>query len=208
VSPSESSTTALIIFAKAPVAGLAKTRLIPALGAQGAAALALRLLEHMVAMGLAAEFDHLELCTTPDIHHGAFQRLAARHALALTTQKGSDLGERMDHALTRALGTHSRVLLAGTDAPSLDTAVLREAAAALNNFEAVFVPALDGGYVLVGLTRAASSLFNDMQWSTPQVMQATRARAAAAKLRWTELAPVADIDEPADLVHLPSGWLP
>jgi glycosyltransferase A (GT-A) superfamily protein (DUF2064 family) len=86
--------------------------------------------------------------------------------------------------------------------------VLREAAAALNNFETVFVPALDGGYVLVGLTRAASSLFNDMQWSTPQVMQATRARAVAAKLRWTELAPVADIDEPADLVHLPSGWLP
>ncbi len=201
------ATTALIIFAKAPVAGWAKTRLIPALGAQGAAALATRLLEHSVAMGLAAGFDHLELCTTPDIYHPAFQGLAARHALTLTTQQGNDLGERMDHALTRVLGTHNRVVLAGTDAPSLNTAVLRAAAAALNRFEAVFVPALDGGYVLVGLTRAASSLFNDMPWSTPQVMEATRARAAAAQLRWTELAPVADIDEPADLVHLPIGWL-
>ncbi len=205
---SHSSTTALIIFSKAPVAGLAKTRLIPALGAQGAAALATRLLEHSVAMGLAAGFDHLELCTTPDIHDDVFQSLAARHALALTTQQGSDLGERMDHALTRLLRTYSRVLLAGSDAPSLDTAVLRAAAAALDRFEAVFVPALDGGYVLVGLTRAASSLFSDMRWSTPQVMEATRARATAAQLKWTELAPVGDIDEPADLVHLPSGWLP
>jgi rSAM/selenodomain-associated transferase 1 len=206
--PSHSSTTALIIFAKAPVAGMAKTRLIPALGAQGAATLATRLLEHSVAMGLAAGFDHLELCTTPDIHDGVFQSLAARHALALTTQQGNDLGERMDRALKRVLNTHSRVLLAGTDAPSLDTAVLRAAAAALDRFEAVFVPALDGGYVLVGLTRPASSLFSDMIWSNPQVMAATRARATAAQLRWTELAPVADIDEPADLVHLPSGWLP
>jgi glycosyltransferase A (GT-A) superfamily protein (DUF2064 family) len=114
----------------------------------------------------------------------------------------------MDRALKRVLNTHSRVLLAGTDAPSLDTAVLRAAAAALDRFEAVFVPALDGGYVLVGLTRPASSLFSDMIWSNPQVMAATRARATAAQLRWTELAPVADIDEPADLVHLPSGWLP
>ncbi len=198
------TTTALIIFAKAPVAGLAKTRLIPALGPGGAAALAARLLDHTVAMGAAAGFDHLEICTTPDASHPNFQRLADLHSLALTIQGEGDLGARMHRALARGLANHARVLLVGTDAPSLDTAVLRQAAAALHTHKAVFVPALDGGYALVGLTRAAPLLFSEMQWSTPHVMQATRERAAAAHLVWAELDAVADIDEPADLAHLPA----
>ena len=70
----------------------------------------------------------------------------------------------------------------------------------------MFVPALDGGYALVGLQRAQPALFQGIAWSTPQVMAQTRARAAAAGLTWTERDPVADIDEPADLVHLPAGW--
>ncbi|MBK6591333.1 MAG: TIGR04282 family arsenosugar biosynthesis glycosyltransferase [Burkholderiales bacterium] len=201
------TTTALIIFAKAPVAGSAKTRLIPALGAQGAAALAQRLLDHAVCIGMEAGFDYCELCTTPDHSHATFQRLAAGYPLVITAQGAGDLGERMHRALSRVLADHARVLLVGTDVPALTPAVLREAAAALDTCDAVFVPALDGGYALVGLTGAHAELFTEMPWSTPQVMQATRARARAAQIAWTELAPVADIDEPADLVHLPEGWL-
>jgi rSAM/selenodomain-associated transferase 1 len=199
--------TALVIFAKAPVAGSAKTRLIPALGAQGAAALAQRLLDHAVHIGMEAGFDYCELCATPDHSHAAFQRLAASYPLMLTAQGEGDLGERMHRALSRVLADHARVLLVGTDVPALTPAVLREAAAALDTCDAVFIPALDGGYALVGLTGAHAELFTEMPWSTPQVMQATRARARAAQIAWTELAPVADIDEPADLVHLPEGWL-
>lgn len=202
------TTTALIVFAKAPVAGLAKTRLISALGSEGAAALAARLLDHTVGTGVAAGFDHLEICTTPDTSHHAFRRLASMHPLVLTTQGDGDLGARMHRALVRALATYNHVLLMGTDAPSLDAAVLHQAAAALNTCDAVFVPALDGGYALVGLTRAVPSLFCNMPWSTPQVMQTTRERAAAAQLVWAELASVADIDDPADLAHLPAGWQP
>ena len=201
------TTTALLIFAKAPVAGLAKTRLIPALGALGAAELAQRLLDHAVYIGIEAGFDYCELCTTPDHSHAKFQRLAARYPLRLTAQGEGDLGERMHRALSRVLVDHACVLLVGTDVPALSAAVLREAAAALDTGDAVFVPALDGGYALVGLTGAHAELFTDMPWSTPQVMQATRARARAAQIAWTELASVADIDEPADLVHLPEGWL-
>ncbi len=200
-------TTALIIFAKAPVAGLAKTRLIPALGAQGAALLAERLLDHAVRMGVEAGFDYCELCSTPDSRHAAFRRLAASYPLVLTVQGQGDLGERMHRALSRVLADHARVLLVGTDVPALSPAVLREAAAALDTCDAVFVPALDGGYVLVGLTGAHAALFSEMPWSTPQVMQATRVHLRAAQMAWTELAPVADIDEPADLVHVPEGWL-
>lgn len=199
--------TTLIVFAKAPVAGLAKTRLIPSLGAAGAAALAERLLDHAVAQGMAAGFEAVELCTTPDAAHPAFQRLAAAHRLALTTQGDGDLGARMHRALARVLDRHARALLIGTDAPGLDAPRLQQAARALDDHDAVFVPALDGGYALVGLRRPVPALFDDIAWSTPTVMAVTRARAAAAGLRWAEMAPVADVDEAADLQHLPAGWV-
>ena len=89
--------------------------------------------------------------------------------------------------------------------------MLRSAALALDGHDAVFVPALDGGYALVGLSRPAPGLFAGMTWSTAQVMSETRERARAAGLRWAELPPVADIDVAADLVHLchlPGAWLP
>jgi glycosyltransferase A (GT-A) superfamily protein (DUF2064 family) len=114
----------------------------------------------------------------------------------------------MDRALSRVLSVHRRALLIGTDAPALDARILAQAEQALDLAPAVFVPALDGGYALVGLTRPVPELFLDMTWSTPQVMQDTRARARKIGLPWTELPAVPDIDEPADLAHLPEGWLP
>ena len=84
---------------------------------------------------------------------------------------------------------------------------LQRAAEALSHTDAVFVPALDGGYALIGLRRAAPSLFSAMPWSTPAVMARTRERLAAAGLQHSELAPLADIDEAADLVHLPAGFM-
>lgn len=200
--------TALIVFAKAPVAGQAKTRLIPALGADGAAHLARRLLGHALrqAGGLSAE--HWELCVSPDTRHPAFEQAVSDTGgrLLLTLQGDGDLGERMHRALTRALATHRKALLIGTDAPAITSATLRDAAQALDRHEAVFVPALDGGYALVGLIRPLPALFHGMPWSTPRVMAETRARARQAGVEWVELDPVADIDEPPDLVHLPEAW--
>lgn len=200
--------TQLIVFAKAPEPGLAKTRLIPALGATGAAALAERMLAHAVGVAAAAGFGQVELCATPSARHASLQRLGALHGLDLSDQGEGDLGERMHRALARALRKHRRAVLIGSDAPGLDAAMLQQAAAALATHDAVFVPALDGGYVLVGLQRPAVMLFEGIAWSTASVMAQTRERARAAGLSWAELTPVADIDEGADLVHLPSGWLP
>ncbi|MCM0607951.1 MAG: TIGR04282 family arsenosugar biosynthesis glycosyltransferase [Ideonella sp. WA131b] len=206
---SERPDTALIVFAKAPVAGQAKTRLIPALGAEAAAALAARMLRHTLAQGAAAGFGTLELCAAPDASHPALVDAAQAHGAALTEQGDGDLGARMQRALSRRLATHARVLLIGTDAPALDTGVLHDAAAALAAHDAVFVPALDGGYALVGLARqpaAPARLFDGIAWSTAAVMAATRERAAGLGLRTALLAPLPDIDEPADLAHLPAGW--
>jgi len=199
--------TALIVFAKAPVAGLAKTRLIPALGAEGAAALAARLLRHTLAQGAAAGFGALELCATPDATHPALVAAAREHGAALATQGEGDLGARMQRALGRRLAAHARVLLIGTDAPALDAAVLHQAATALATHDAVFVPALDGGYALVGLSaHAPERVFAGIAWSTPQVMATTLERVAELGLRTALLAPLPDIDEPADLIHLPADW--
>jgi len=214
---------AFIVMAKAPVPGLAKTRLVPALGADGAAALAARLLEHALGQACAAArtangadgadgADTVILACAPDTTHAAFEAAAARFALQRVAQSGGDLGERMALAFDQAFGTAppraDRVLMLGTDAPALDAAMLRRARAALDEADAVFVPAHDGGYALVGLRRPAPVLFaRGMPWSTDRVMALTRERLAAAGLRWTELPPVHDIDTPEDLVHLPPGWL-
>lgn len=216
---------AVIVFAKVPLAGQAKTRLAPALGAGGAAALAERMLVHAVAQAAeavrrieaAARSEHggdmgsacsLEVCVSPDgAEHPAISGLASSHPrLRRSGQGEGDLGQRMARALERALRTHRGALLMGTDAPALDALRIAQAGAALRDHDAVFVPALDGGYVLVGLARPCPELFAGMAWSTPQVMQHTRERAARAGLRMAELEAVADIDEPADLVHLPPGW--
>jgi len=198
---------AIIIFAKAPVAGRVKTRLIPALGAAGAAALAERMLAHAVQGAVAAAPDTLELCAAPDATHPAFGRLAQDHGLRLATQGDGDLGQRMHRAFARVLTQHDRALVIGTDAPALDAACLRQALAKLNQHDAVFLPALDGGYALIGLRKPQASLFDGIAWSTSAVMEQTRERLQAAGLRWTELPAVADVDEPADLVHVPAGWL-
>jgi rSAM/selenodomain-associated transferase 1 len=199
---------AVIVLAKAPVAGLAKTRLAPALGAEGAAALAERMLVHAVGQAAAAGLGPVEICATPDTAHPVLQRLAAQHGATLSLQGDGDLGQRMHRALARALVQHGRALLMGADVPALDAGLLRLAAQRLLSHDGVFVPARDGGYALVGQRHADQRWFSGIPWSTPQVMQATRRRLVQAGVRWAELPPVADIDGPDDLVHLPAGWLP
>ncbi len=197
----------VVVMAKAPVAGFAKTRLMPALGADGAAALATRLLDTTVAQALGAGAARVDLCCAPDTQHPAFARHADTPGLTLSVQGDGDLGARMARAFARHRAPDHPVLMIGTDAPAVDATVLQQAARALRDTDAVFVPALDGGYALIGLRCAAPQLFAQMAWSTAHVMADTRLRLRAAGLRHIELAAVADIDEPQDLVHLPPGWL-
>ena len=197
---------AVIVFAKAPLPGFAKTRLVPALGAEGAARLAHRLLVRAVQAAAGAGVGPVELCCTPDSRHPGFAALAEQYGVELTLQGEGELGARMHRAFERVLARATMALLIGTDAPALDAGYLRDAAAALRGNDAVIGPALDGGYALIGLTRPAPGLFEAMPWSTPEVLGETRLRLRRLALRHVELPPLADIDEPADLVHLPAGW--
>lgn len=197
---------AVIVFAKAPVAGYAKTRLAAALGADGAARLAGRLLIEATAAAIEADVGPVEICCAPDASHPAFVALARRHAVALVAQGDGDLGARLRRAFDRVLRNARRAIVIGTDAPGLDAPYLRDAAAQLRTHDAVFGPASDGGYTLVGLNRPVPQLFEGIDWSTPQVMRQTRERIARAGLTHAELRELADIDEPADLRHAPAAW--
>jgi rSAM/selenodomain-associated transferase 1 len=195
------------VMAKAPRAGLAKTRLAPVLGTEGAASLAARLLERAVDHAARAGVGPVVLAVTPDAGHEAFDVLAARHGIAIEPQGDGDLGDRMERVLSRGVSTHGASLVMGTDVPDLDADVIREAAAALADHDAVLVPAHDGGFVLLGLRRCPRGLLAGMTWSHEQVLDRTLARLAAAGLSFVQLPALADIDTPDDLRHLASGWL-
>lgn len=207
----------IAIMAKAPVPGLAKTRLAPALGAAGAAQLAERLLRHAVAQASGAAPGNVTLWAAPDATHPVFTELAQQHGLALAVQPATpDLGARMATVFEAAFAERAGpLLLLGSDIPALTSGTLLRAAAALQEAAVVFVPALDGGYALVGLRHDAegrhpglhAALFGGMVWSTAQVMAQTRERLAVLGVVAAELPAVPDIDEPADLAHLPAGWL-
>jgi rSAM/selenodomain-associated transferase 1 len=205
--------TAVMVMAKAPEPGLAKSRLAPALGAAGAARLARRFLAETVAQALAAKLGPVELCCAPDVRHPAFIEEALDERVTLAAQGDGDLGARMARAVARGLARAPRVLVVGTDAPALDARVLRAASEALAGHDAVFVPAFDGGYALVGLkgmgpgTTPWRPLFEHMPWSTDRVMALTRERLAGAGLGHAELPAIADVDTPDDLVHVPASWL-
>jgi rSAM/selenodomain-associated transferase 1 len=192
----------IAVLAKAPVAGLAKTRLIPALGARGAARLQRRLTLQAVRTALAARLGPLTLWCTPNREHRFFRALARKLGVHCLDQPTGDLGERM-HAAFELHCRQGPVLLTGTDCPALRPADLRQAAKSLcDGHDAVFQPAEDGGYVLVGLRRPQCTLFRGMSWSTSAVMSDTRSRAQARGLRVRELPMLWDADIPADLPRL------
>ncbi len=117
-------------------------------------------------------------------------------------QPQGDLGARL-HTAFLLHGAHGPLLMIGTDCPALQAQQLREAARRLlDGRDAVFIPAEDGGYVLIGLRRPRPLLFADMPWSTDRVMALTRERAAAAGLDAFELPALWDVDRPEDLPRL------
>ncbi|WP_255147145.1 TIGR04282 family arsenosugar biosynthesis glycosyltransferase [Synechococcus sp. ATX 2A4] len=193
------------MLAKAPVPGQVKTRLEPALGPAGAAQLAERLLRRTIRTACASGLGVVELCTAPAPDHPAWRRLNLPPGLAWSAQADGDLGARLAAVAERAQATGTHLVLLGMDCPGLDVHHLQVAAAQLAHHEAALIPSLDGGYVLLALSRFAPSLFSAIPWSTDAVCGITRERLRTLGWSWGEQSPLADIDEPADLARLPLG---
>ena len=209
MTPSASATeTRIAVFARAPEPGAAKTRLIPLLGADGAAALQCLLIERALATALEADIGAVELWCAPSAQHPRLSASLRRHGVDGVTQCEGDLGARMQHAAASTLAAASRVIIIGTDCPALSAHDLRAAAAALEqDHDAVLIPAEDGGYVLIGLKWWDARLFSDIAWGGESVLTTTRARLAALDWRWHEMPPSWDVDRPADFARLQASGL-
>ena len=181
----------ILVFAKAPVPGAAKTRLIPLLGAERAAALQDRLLQQALATAHAATPAHLELWCAPDTAHPALISASQTHRAALHAQQGDDLGARMAHAFEQALRHTPKVIGIGTDCPALTVKHLHQ----------------DGGYTLIALSRHEPRLFTGIDWGSERVMQQTREHLRSCRLRWQELETLWDVDRPQDWHRLQQSGL-
>lgn len=187
---------------KAPRPGEVKTRLARETGDVEAAAIYRAIVEHQIRQVPAGW--KIEVHFAPHDARDEMQRwLHPLHAgqIEFLPQAAGDLGVRLRSALKSAFDRGgTRVLFAGGDCPGLDRAVLSDAAARLDAADVVAVPAIDGGYVLIGSSAPHPGIFDDIAWSTPQVMHETLTRAARLNLKVTLLAPLEDVDD------LP-GWL-
>lgn len=184
----------VVLFTRYPEPGRAKTRLIPALGAEGAAGLHRTLTERTV-MAMRESGLSLEIRST-----GA---AVARFVDWLGTGNVVDQGEgELGERLARA-GPPYPTLFIGADAPDLTPALLRNAADALIHAPAVIGPAEDGGYWLLGLAHAIDDVFVGIDWSTELVCAQTKARLAAAGVDPVLLPELADCDRPEDLARWP-----
>ena len=195
----------IMVFAKAPETGQVKTRLIPVLGAQGAANLHEKLVRHTLATVTRANLCPVQLwcAPCPSWPHAFFARCQSDFPVSLHEQCGNDLGERMHHALTTALQKYAYVVLIGTDCPTLTTHYLHQALDALQQgAHAVLGPAADGGYVLIGARQSPASLFSGIPWGTASVLNETRTRLRNLEWQWQELTELWDVDRPEDLPRL------
>jgi rSAM/selenodomain-associated transferase 1 len=199
----------ILIFAKTPRPGRVKTRLIPALGPVGAAAVHRLLLEQVLRLAVESDLCPVQFWYTPSGADSQFRRWRGRPGLTFHRQPPGDLGRRMRLAAQRALAEADRVLIIGTDCPVWTRGDLADALGALGDHDAVLTPAEDGGFLLLGLRRVAPELFEEMPWGTDRVMAETRARLRRLGWRWREQRTLWDVDRPVDLRRLAAldpGW--
>lgn len=211
----------LIIFSRYPHPGSTKTRLIPALGAEGAANLHRKMAEHMVQQGRLLR-DRFDLSLEIHFTGGNLQQLQAwlGSDLHYQPQVTGSLGDRLKAALQPPVAVTPHfsdteaspisdsqishpVVIVGTDCPAISVELLERSFQALEQADLVIGPACDGGYYLIGLRQNYPELFEGITWSSDRVFQETIDIAQRQGLAWAELEPLPDIDRPEDLLYLP-----
>jgi len=190
----------VLLFARYPVAGQAKTRLIPELGPAGAARLHRRMTESAVAVARESG------ATVTLSHTGASPRLFRAWlgpGLLYARQSRADLGGRMREAFEEAFRKGARrVLAVGSDVPAISPPLLRRAFEALQDHDVVLGPATDGGYYLIGMKRLVPEFFSGMDWGTGRVLQQTTEAIQRLGLTLAQLPQLGDVDRPGDLALL------
>lgn len=191
---------AIIVFAKAPVAGQVKTRLCPPLTPDEAASLHGSLVLDMLERCQSLRGYDCILAGTPSSHHPFFRAMEARFKIPVWDQTGEDLGARMASAFKKALGSPYRsVVVIGTDIPGINGPILTAAVKGLQDHDVVLGPTMDGGYYLIGLRTPVPALFENIPWSTDQVFALTEQKIQALGLSLEMLPKLRDLDTVEDL---------
>jgi len=193
------SGTTVLVFAKAPKPGHAKTRLIPVLGAAGAARLQAAMTRHALDVACRAGVGDVQLWCTPSHRHPAFIELGTNCALSLHTQCSGTLGDRLRDGHDSAFERYRQVLIIGTDCPALTEPLLQAVASDIARHDALLVPAEDGGYVLLALSRPCPEVFSGIDWGSGQVLEQTLERLRANRRRFCVYESLWDVDRPEDL---------
>lgn len=188
----------IIIFAKAPIAGTVKTRLIGKLNEQQAANLHKLMLSDTVNMALDSKLAPVSLYCSPDTTHELFQSFRGKGVI-LRQQRGHNLGSRMANAMEETFNNEKNVVLIGSDCPVMDKQYLSDAFDKLKKHETVIGPAEDGGYVLVGQNKLNPSMFKNINWGTADVLNETRQQLLKSNIDWYELETLWDVDRADDL---------
>jgi rSAM/selenodomain-associated transferase 1 len=208
---------ALVVFAKAPIPGQVKTRLCPPLTPDEAATVhgsfVLDTLERTRAAvsKFRLPVDRYLACA-PSSALAFFKVMEERQAVRLLDQEGDELGARMNRVFETLFARgYGRVLIVGTDVPSLPLESYQQAVQLLDRYDMVLGPALDGGYYVVGLKKAAPALFQDMPWSTDRVLALTKEKAAGLGLgvgllpEWRDVDTIDDLKALIDASRLDAG---
>ncbi|SEO57565.1 TIGR04282 family arsenosugar biosynthesis glycosyltransferase [Aquisalimonas asiatica] len=193
----------LLLFARAPVRGRVKTRLQSTWGRRGALRIYQQLFRQTLGVAVASRVAPVEIWCAPGCGH-PWVRARAREAEArLRAQPAGGLGERMQGAFRETLRRAPYAVIVGADCAALGPGAIRAAFERLAaGDDAVFVPAHDGGYALIGLRAVDPALFTNVPWGSSAVMGETNRRLRRLGWRSTRLAPVSDVDHPADVHHL------
>lgn len=199
----KNSTPSLIVFIKNPILGKVKTRIAATTGEIKALEIYKQLLEYTQKTSLAFSGDRLLF------YDGSVQNDNFSDADFLKmSQKGKDLGQKMYNALSYALGYCEKVVLIGSDCPTLTNKIIDESFEILNTNDVVIGPSKDGGYYLIGMKNAIWDIFNDIDWSTNKVLNQTISKLKKANKTYKLLEELSDIDTEKDWIEFNKKYKP
>lgn len=200
--------TQILIFTKPPLAGKCKSRLIPALGEEGAAELQARLLKKIIKDLSDFNLCPFEIWQSEESSYFSDSFREQKINISIYTQQGDTLGERMFNAMQMALQKVSNVIIIGADCVLYSQAYIKKAISYLGSVSSLVIgPATDGGYVLIGASQLFPSVFENINWGTNRVFEQTLLTAQNKGITCHILTELWDIDTPADLDKL-REWAP
>lgn len=199
----KNSTPSLIVFIKNPILGKVKTRIAATTGEIKALEIYKQLLEYTQKTSLAFSGDRL-LFYDGSVQNDNFSETD----FLKMSQKGKDLGQKMYNALSYALGYCEKVVLIGSDCPTLTNKIIDESFEILNTNDVVIGPSKDGGYYLIGMKNAIWDIFNDIDWSTNKVLNQTISKLKKANKTYKLLEELSDIDTEKDWIEFNKKYKP